>query len=81
MKLKSANIQDVKLINRNSDNYATLMEFIDSDMTCAEVTDFGSRTAAVCATSLRNSVTRYHLNNVIVTKRGDRVYLIKRGFN
>lgn len=81
MKLKSANIQDVKLINRNNDNYATLMEFIDSDMTCAEVTDFGSRNAAVCANSLRNSVTRFHLNNVIVTKRGDRVYLIKRGFN
>lgn len=80
MKLKSANIQDVKLINRNNDNYATLMEFIDSDMTCAEVTDFGSRTATACANSMRASVKRYRLNNVIVTVRGNKLYLIKRGF-
>ena len=81
MKLKSANIQDIAFINRNHDNYATLMEFADSSMTCAEVTDFGSRTAASCANSLRSSVKRFHLNNIIVTVRGNKLYLIKRGFN
>lgn len=80
MRLVKVNVKDIPKIKAKrpySNNYKLLMTFHDSDDVCAEVKDYTQKNVKVCHTSLLASVRRYHLNNIRVVKRDDRIFLVK----
>lgn len=59
-------------------NYETLLEFLNSDMSVAEVVDYPQKSAEVCTASLRNSIKKFKFNSIGVTYRMDKVFLFKK---
>lgn len=62
---------------KKSKNQKLLEEFLDSDMTCAEVKDFTAVNGWHCAASLNQSIKRFKMANVRAISRDGRVFLIK----
>lgn len=60
-----------------SKNQKILEEFRNSDLDCAEVTEFTQCSATTCAASLNASIKRYRLNTLRAIIREGRVFLIK----
>ena len=79
MKLTPRNYNDI--INKRvkmSNNLETLEEFINSEYDCVEIEDFTQKTPAICASSFKMSIKRYHFNNIECFSRKGRVYLVKK---
>ena len=79
MKLVSCNIDEIKGMGfyKKSQNYRILSEFINGGLDCTEVVEYTNRTAGQCATSLNNSIKRYHMGNIRAISRKGKVYLIR----
>lgn len=60
-----------------SDNYKTLLEFVEGNLECAKVEDYTQTSAACCAASLNASIKRYHLDGIRAISRKGNVYLIR----
>ena len=58
-------------------NLNILTEFIESGMDCAKIEDYTQREARYCATSLNNSIKRYHMTGVRAVMLDHEVYLVK----
>ncbi len=79
MKLTPYNINDIpgrKLAYRKTKNLEILEEFINSGVKCCEVENFTQASAAICCSTLKASAKRYGFNQITVTFRGERVFLI-----
>lgn len=78
MKLVKANLKELgKIRTKKSDRLKLLEEFAESDMDCAEVVNFTHKHATSCASSLNESIKRYHMTSIRAIQSGDRVYLVK----
>lgn len=62
---------------RKSDNDKILEEFVESGMDCAKVEGFLHTTSMSCASSLNNSIKRYHIGGVRAVSRKGECFLIK----
>lgn len=60
-----------------SKNQKLLEEFLNSDMTCAEVKDFTTVNGYGYAASLNQSIKRFRMANIRAISRSGRVFLIK----
>lgn len=60
-----------------SDNFQTLMEFASGNLDCVKIEGYPQKNAAICCTSLRQSIKRYRIHGVQVIMRRDNVFLIK----
>jgi hypothetical protein len=78
MKLVPTNIKELGTVRRPyTPNYKILCEFRDSKYECVELKDYTHKDAHSCSTSFLNSIKRYKMTNIMVLKRGERVFLIK----
>lgn len=78
MKLVPIETKNIPYANakRNGSNYKLLVDFQESDATCAEVRDYPHRDAKSATNCLRNSIRRYRFQFRVI-QRKDRVFLIK----
>lgn len=58
-------------------NKKIIDEFIESGLQCAEVEDYTQNSAESCVASLKQTIKRYRVFNVRVTRRKNRVFLIR----
>lgn len=63
---------------RWSKNQKILQEFLDSGLDCARVDGYHHEDAKSCSGSLRQSVKRFHMNNIDVITHKNQVYLIRK---
>lgn len=60
-----------------SNNRKILEEFIKLKADCAEITEYGNKTAYSCANSLNSSIKTYKMSGMRAVVRERRCYLIK----
>jgi predicted transcriptional regulator len=79
MKLVPCENTCITNVVRRGDIQGLIMEFMEQDADCAEVTNFHHKDAKSCVHSLHQAVIalRVH-NNVGVSRRGGKVYLYKK---
>ena len=63
---------------KRSDNFMTLMDFINSGNKCVMIESFTQKNANYCAMCLRTAIKKYRLYNVYAFQRGGIVFLIKK---
>lgn len=78
MKLVPVERESVLAMRKNADIYGLLMEFINSNYDCVEVCGYTHKSATICMNSLYTGIKRYNLNGVSVSRRKDRVFLIRK---
>ena len=79
MKLVPVSVEEMAEIKRPySNNYALLMEFLNSEHDCMKVVNSIQKSSDICANSLRISIKKFGLNSITAIKRGENVYLIKK---
>ena len=76
MKLNSYDKERLSMQRMKSDNWDVLRRFSESDMDCAQVTDFTQASAYICSTSLNASIKRFHFSMKAIVRKGE-VFLVK----
>lgn len=61
----------------NSDNYAILKEFLNSNDDCVKIEDWTHKNVNCCAVSMRTSIKHFYPNQIKVIQKGRDVYLVK----
>ena len=55
-----------------------LMSFNTTDYECVELVDYPQKDATNCVNSIREAMKRYRIGGIRVSRRGEKVYLIKK---
>lgn len=77
MKLVPYDAKDVSYYKKTK-NFDLLTEFANSDNDCCMVTDYTQKSAISCQASIRKSIERFKMDNVVVFVRKGRVFLAKK---
>lgn len=77
MKLYPVKEIDLRVRRPYTNNFKVLQEFVEGDYDIVEVRDFTNKNASSCASSLNSSARRYKFN-VMVIRRGERVFLMRK---
>ena len=78
MKLTPYDKNNLRIRKPKSDNFRLLSDFSSSEYECAKVEGYTQHDATACANSLRQSVKWYGFFRILIIKRGDDVYLVKK---
>lgn len=78
MKFVQCEIEEIGGLKKYSNNYKILMKFIESNIPCARLENWTHVNAGSCQNSLITSIKRYKLNQVGVSIRDGKVYLIRK---
>ena len=62
---------------KKTKNQVIIEEFAASDMDCAKVEDYTTKTSAACAWTLNNAIKRFKIAGIRAISRGDEVFLIR----
>lgn len=71
---------DLKVVRhyKKTRNLAILEEFLASGYDCVLLEDFPHKDAKACQASLMCSARHFGINSVVVVKRNDKIYLLKK---
>lgn len=78
MKFEKYSIKKIGMGYKRSNNMKLLDEFKESGLKCAKVTEYTTKTPRYCASSLQQTINRYHkeYRGLRAISRGDEVFLI-----
>lgn len=77
MKLVPYDVKDSGYYKKTK-NFELLDEFAKSDYDCCVVKDYTHKSAFSCQTSLHHSISKFHMDNIIVFVRKGQVFLAKK---
>lgn len=77
MKLVPYDINDVGCYKKTK-NFELLSEFANSDYDCVMVKECNHSSVKSCVSSLRGSIQKFHMDNIIVIQRNGQVFLAKK---
>ena len=78
MNFVPVNEEIVPIAKIRSENQKMLIEFMESNYDCVEVVNYPQKSAESCAASLCSTRDHLRLYGVIITRRKNRVFLIRK---
>lgn len=79
MKLIPVKKDEIENVYKKTKNLKIFDEFLESDHNAVRVVDDSKRSSKTLSSSLHQSLRRFHYENkIMIVKRGDNVYLIKK---